>query len=202
MTDSYNDGTFTFLTDNARNIRVILTMDESGNVFLYAYRADTGNYYVVNETYLDGETYYIMSQEACLNIPDEMSDAEKNDATIFYGINKAGDGNYYRYSTDGRLCAWSPTIQPQDNSGIKITTTIILPIVIAFIIVTVAVLTVIFLKRRKFSLKPREKLDLFNGKIDDKKQYFFVVRELTAREIKRKYARSYLGILWEFSGAC
>ncbi len=28
------------------------------------------------------------------------------------------------------------------------------------------------------------------------KQYFFVIRELTAREIKRKYARSYLGILW------
>ncbi len=30
----------------------------------------------------------------------------------------------------------------------------------------------------------------------DKKQYFFVIRELTSREIKRKYARSYLGIIW------
>ncbi len=30
----------------------------------------------------------------------------------------------------------------------------------------------------------------------EKRQYFFVIRELTAREIKRKYARSYLGILW------
>lgn len=29
-----------------------------------------------------------------------------------------------------------------------------------------------------------------------RKQYFFVIRELTGREIKRKYARSYLGILW------
>lgn len=28
------------------------------------------------------------------------------------------------------------------------------------------------------------------------RQYAFVVRELVAREIKRKYARSYLGILW------
>ncbi|MBQ2115788.1 MAG: ABC transporter permease [Lachnospiraceae bacterium] len=28
------------------------------------------------------------------------------------------------------------------------------------------------------------------------KQYLFVIRELTSREIKRKYARSYLGILW------
>lgn len=30
----------------------------------------------------------------------------------------------------------------------------------------------------------------------EQKQYFFVIRELTSREIKRKYARSYLGILW------
>ena len=27
-------------------------------------------------------------------------------------------------------------------------------------------------------------------------QYAFVIRQLTAREIKRKYARSYLGIVW------
>lgn len=29
-----------------------------------------------------------------------------------------------------------------------------------------------------------------------KKQYFFVIRELTSREVKRKYARSHLGIIW------
>ena len=33
-------------------------------------------------------------------------------------------------------------------------------------------------------------------KREDRKQYFFAIRELTSREIKRKYARSYLGILW------
>ncbi len=32
--------------------------------------------------------------------------------------------------------------------------------------------------------------------LQERKQYFFVIRELTSREIKRKYARSYLGILW------
>ena len=31
---------------------------------------------------------------------------------------------------------------------------------------------------------------------EDRKQYFFVIRELTSREIKRKYARSFLGIIW------
>lgn len=31
---------------------------------------------------------------------------------------------------------------------------------------------------------------------EQRKQYFFVIKELTGREIKRKYSRSYLGILW------
>ena len=31
---------------------------------------------------------------------------------------------------------------------------------------------------------------------ENRKQYLFVIRDLTSREIKRKYARSYLGILW------
>lgn len=40
---------------------------------------------------------------------------------------------------------------------------------------------------------------MFNIAIPDKekrKQYAFVVREMVSREIKRKYSRSYLGILW------
>ena len=33
-------------------------------------------------------------------------------------------------------------------------------------------------------------------KAEQRKQYWFVIRELTSREIKRKYARSKLGIIW------
>lgn len=32
--------------------------------------------------------------------------------------------------------------------------------------------------------------------LEQKKQYTFVIRQLTAREMKRRYARSYLGIAW------
>ena len=32
--------------------------------------------------------------------------------------------------------------------------------------------------------------------LNDVRQYVFVIRQLVAREIKRKYSRSYLGILW------
>jgi len=41
-----------------------------------------------------------------------------------------------------------------------------------------------------------QKKSLRSQKKEERKQYWFVVRELTAREIKRKYSRSTLGILW------
>ena len=41
-----------------------------------------------------------------------------------------------------------------------------------------------------------EKMKRILIKKEDIKQYVFVIKELTAREIKRKYARSSLGIIW------
>ncbi len=41
----------------------------------------------------------------------------------------------------------------------------------------------------KRSLKIKEKLR-------ERRQYFFAIRQMVAREVKRKYARSYLGIAW------
>ena len=36
------------------------------------------------------------------------------------------------------------------------------------------------------------------NKQEKREQYWFVVQQLTARELKRKYARSALGVLWAF----
>ena len=41
-----------------------------------------------------------------------------------------------------------------------------------------------------------KKDNVIDNRLDKRKQYFFVIRELTSREIKRKYSRSYLGIVW------
>lgn len=46
------------------------------------------------------------------------------------------------------------------------------------------------------STKKELKIQLRKEKFERRKQYAFVIRELTSREIKRRYARSYLGILW------
>lgn len=48
-------------------------------------------------------------------------------------------------------------------------------------------------KERKIRVKKIKRFLLWKNDI---KQYSFVIKELTAREIKRKYARSSLGIIW------
>lgn len=48
-------------------------------------------------------------------------------------------------------------------------------------------------KNRKIDIE--KTADIVDRK-ERRKQYFFVIKELTSREIKRKYSRSYLGIVW------
>ena len=49
-------------------------------------------------------------------------------------------------------------------------------------------------KKKERNLKRKKNIDI-DQKREQRKQYFFVIRELTSREIKRKYSRSYLGIV-------
>ena len=39
-------------------------------------------------------------------------------------------------------------------------------------------------------------IDKKQSKKEERKQYWFALRQMVSREIKRKYARSHLGILW------
>ncbi|HJD47129.1 MAG TPA: ABC transporter permease [Candidatus Mediterraneibacter norfolkensis] len=50
-------------------------------------------------------------------------------------------------------------------------------------------------KKSNKSSDRKKKIDNDQSR-EQRKQYFFVIRELTSREIKRKYSRSYLGIVW------
>lgn len=45
-------------------------------------------------------------------------------------------------------------------------------------------------------MKENKELNIYSESPSSKKQYWFVIKELTGREIKRKYARSKLGIAW------
>ncbi len=198
VTDSYAGESLTFFSDQARNVRVMLIMDGDENFSIYAFNSQTANFYPVSEITSNDQKYYIMSLGACENIPDGLTTEEMQDNTVFYAINQNGSGDYYRYTTTGELVKWENTQANEETTSksdfSKLVLYFILILVLGCIIGGLAVWFV--RKRRKIGKKIKRQLDLFNENFSDRKQYFFVIRELTSREIKRKYARSYLGIIW------
>lgn len=198
VTDSYAGESLTFFSDQARNVRVMLIMDGDENFSIYAFNSQTANFYPVSEITSNDQKYYIMSLGACENIPDGLTTKEMQDNTVFYAINQNGSGDYYRYTTTGELVKWENTQANEETTSksdfSKLVLYFILILVLGCIIGGLAFWFV--RKRRKIGKKIKRQLDLFNENFSDRKQYFFVIRELTSREIKRKYARSYLGIIW------
>ena len=198
VTDSYAGESLTFFSDQARNVRVMLIMDGDENFSIYAFNSQTANFYPVSEITSNDQKYYIMSLGACENIPDGLTTEEMQDNTVFYAINQNGSGDYYRYTTTGELVKWENTQANEETTSksdfSKLVLYFILILVLGCIIGGLAFCFV--RKRRKIGKKIKRQLDLFNENFSDRKQYFFVIRELTSREIKRKYARSYLGIIW------
>lgn len=199
VTDEYMGENLTFFTDQERNIRIMLTMDADQNFYLLAYQKGTEGFYSVREITENDKTYYMMSLNACKDLPDEMSQEEIASNTIFYAVDAEGNGNYYRYTTDGKMVKWESVQQADepDSAPNNIAGFLAIAAGIAACVAVAAGVVVFFIrKRRKIKRKVRKQFDIFNKSVADRKQYFFVIQELTSREIKRKYARSYLGIIW------
>ena len=199
VTGSYLEDTFTYISDKGRNIRAVLTMDENGSLRLYAYRADTHNFYPVNRMEVEGKDFYILSPGACINIPTEMTEEEIDAGTVFYAVDAAGVGGYYRYTTAGALEEWEPeTTDAWKETGEEMTGQLRSIVFVALVVLgaglIVAVLLILWKKAGASFLKNR--LKALMAYYEDKKQYIFVIKELTGREVKRKYARSHLGIVW------
>ena len=198
VTDSYAGESLTFFSDQARNVRVMLIMDGDENFSIYAFNSQTSNFYPVSEITSNDQKYYIMSLGACETVPDGFTTEDMQDNTVFYAINQNGSGDYYRYTTTGELVKWENTQTKEEVTNElgfpKLVLYVILIITLGCIIGGLTFLLV--RKRRKIEKKVKRQLDLFNENFSDRKQYFFVIQELTSREIKRKYARSYLGIIW------
>lgn len=199
VTDTYVNQNLTFFTDDDRNVRVLLTMDQNESFSFLAFREDTQSFYPINEIVSNGSTYYIMSLKACLNVPEEITEEEQNTDMVFYAINADGTGGYYRYTSDGALEEWHAK-SVEKSSSLKTTILIAAGCILGVaVILTVIVLCVKTHKKKKagdIKKKAKKQIDVFNESASDRRQYFFVIRELTSREIKRKYARSYLGIIW------
>ena len=192
VTAGYRDQNLTFLTDSGRNIRVILTMDERKDFYLFAYREENQSFYPVNKLVYNGGAYYFMSPSACITIPEGLTGELLSDNTIFYAVNAGGTGGFYRRTSDGVLEEW----KAESAVGEKKTGYSVFWVVGIFIILfATAGIALIFIPLVSWS-DVRARCGRLLRCLESKRPYFFVIQELTGREIKRKYARSRLGIIW------
>lgn len=207
VTGKYMGVDYTFMTDQARNIRIVYTLDENKNPILYAYSENDQNLYPIEDFNFGEGEVYITSLKAILNVPEGVTDDIIGSNTVFYSIDIDGNGGVYRYTTEGKLLSWGSKVPYQgtvENKKVIHPFRIIMAILGGLIIVAaVAFLvkrasgsdagTVKKRKKTASSIEVESRPGTTTGKA---KQYIFVIRELTEREIKRKYVGSKLGILW------
>ena len=204
----YNTGTVTYggvslpcISDADENVKVLVAIDENEAYSLFAVSADGNSLYTVGKIEAGGETYYCISSNACLDKP-VISAADGGIDQVFYGINANGQGGFYKYSLSGKMIAWDDDM---DADGLEVTdeaaradvnadVSKVMAAIVAIVIIGLATYFIVW--------KRKHRKDTGTGSVSDmtsnerRKQYIFVIRELTSREIKRKYARSFLGIIW------
>ncbi len=191
VTAGYGGRSLTFISDQGRNIRVILTMDERKDFYLFAFQEETGSFYPINKLIYNGTVYYFMSPRACVNRPEGLTEEILGENTIFYAVDAGGAGGYYRRTTDGILEEWMPGASGKKTGGDHAF------LIVGILTVLIAAAGAVMIFTPSTTRKAvRARGEQFLHNLGSKKQYFFVIQELTAREIKRKYARSRLGILW------
>lgn len=192
VTAGYNGQNLTFLSDQGRNIRVILTMDERKDFYLFAFKEESRSFYPINRLVDNGIVYYFMSPSACITTPEALTEELLSENTIFYAVNAGGAGGYYRRTFDGILEEWKVESAAGDK---KAGSSVFLIVGIFIILLAVAGVTLIFTPFVSWN-----DVQALSGRLlrylGSKRPYFFVIQELTSREIKRKYARSRLGIIW------
>ncbi len=200
-TVTYQGVSLPCISDADENVKVLVAIDENEAYSLFAVSADGNSLYKVGKIEAGGETYYCISSNACLDKP-VISVADGGIDQVFYGINANGQGGFYKYSLSGKMIAWDDDM---DADGLEVTDEATRADVNADVSkVMVAIVAIVIIGLATFFIvwKRKHRKDTGTGSVSDmtgnerRKQYFFVIRELTSREIKRKYARSFLGIVW------
>ena len=230
VTQNAFGGDVAFATDASRTAKFVYVLSPEGEGSFYAYAQ--GNLYPVSNIYAGGKYYYVISPNACENVPRSFSTEELDNGTIFYAIDEAGTGGFYSYTEEGSLILRSASEGRQKvNNGLNP-----VPLIAAVFTAMVAGGAGFVLIRKKITtigagkgskteirrrppkekggagesivqkLRERRKKRILGRKdsiksrptdyFETKKQYLFVIRELTSREVRRKYVGSRLGILW------
>ena len=198
-----------FLTDQAENIRILPMINAEEEFQLYAYNPLQQEFYPVQTMELQGEQYFYMSTKACRDIPEQLETGEADRSRVMFAINSEGIGDFYEYTESGELIVWSSKVE----SPISELSILELPmpewfkplfglLILLFTLSVLALYDVRHFVKVEEEEYPEQIRHRSGGHhplrtdMEYRRQYFFAIRELTTREIKRKYARSYLGIVW------
>ncbi len=104
--DVYETAKYTFLTNAARDIRLIYMMDSDEKFVLYAYSNTKKAFYPCKTVESDGKKYYVMSANACDNWAEELTLDYVKRENICYVMNTEGVCGFYKYD-DGNLERWT-----------------------------------------------------------------------------------------------
>lgn len=216
ITEKYKGEDLTFATDSSQNVRILYTVSEDKEGFFYAYSPEKDMFYPVSRIWSnDGEYYYAISVNACVSNPDYVTDEAVDSEKIFYAVDESGDGGYYSYTSDGSLIGHGTTATTSKGEVSSLIDIRNAAIVLMLIVLMIAAFFAIRKIVRKFRsdklLRDHERLERQSKRsgepvftkirrkvtgLFEKNQYLFVIKELTSREIRRKYVGSKLGILW------
>lgn len=106
INDKYGEATYTFLTNESKEIRLLYLMDREGCFYMYAYSKEMQALYPCKEEVIDGQNAYIMSANVCVSWPEDLTLDYVKQNNVCYVMKANGECDFYKY-IDGEFTRWS-----------------------------------------------------------------------------------------------
>lgn len=137
ITDRYGEATYTFLTNESKELRILYLMDGEGNFYMYAYSKEMQALYPCREEVIDGQNAYIMSANVCVNWPEDLTLDYVKQNNVCYVMKTNGECDFYKY-IDGEFTRWSEEDGKAFMEGQMKIFIYILLIAVALIVIVIA----------------------------------------------------------------
>lgn len=157
--DKYDGVTYTFLSNETNEVRILYLVDASGNIFMYAYSKSTDNIYPCIERNVNGKKYYVMSANVCSNWPESLTLDYVRNENVCYVMDNDGKCDFYRY-IDGELEPWSE----EDGKAFVEGQMKVIYIILAGTLVVAVIVVVALVVRAELIKRNNKKRALSRGK--------------------------------------
>lgn len=137
INDKYGEATYTFLTNESKEIRLLYLMDREGCFYMYAYSKEMQALYPCKEEVIDGQNAYIMSANVSVSWPEDLTLDYVKQNNVCYVMKTNGECDFYKY-IDGEFTRWSEEDGKAFMEGQMKIFIYILLIAVALIVIVIA----------------------------------------------------------------